>query len=101
MASGRGISMLNNLVNRHDVARLGRVTRRLEADRVLAKLRVPGQARVVEHWAHVDPSSTQWWAVPAVIKGWHRLMTGDPELPFPPYVPDKHLIPLRRRRGPP
>ena len=91
--------MLKNAVNRHDLDRLWRLTRRGQAGRALAKLRVRGTARVVEHWAQVDPSLTQWWAVPAVLERWNRLMTGDPALPFPEYVADRYLLPLGPRRG--
>lgn len=91
--------MLNNLVNRHDADRLLRKVRRLDLDPVLAKLRVRGEARVVEHWSRVDPSLTEWWAVPAVVRRWNRLMTGDPDLSFPEYVARRHFAPRRDLRG--
>ncbi|MEC3998835.1 hypothetical protein VSR01_37275 [Actinacidiphila sp. DG2A-62] len=83
--------MFNNLVNRHDADRLLRKVRRLELNPVVAKLRVRGGARVVEHWTEVEPSLTQWWAIPSVIRRWNRLMTGDPDLSFPRYVARAHF----------
>ncbi|MEU4653988.1 class I SAM-dependent methyltransferase [Streptomyces sp. NPDC023723] len=91
--------MLNNLVNRHDADRLLRKVRKLDLDPVLAKLRVRGGARVVQHWSRVDPSLTEWWAIPAVIKRWNLLMTGDPELSFPEYVAAEHFAPRTGLRG--
>lgn len=91
--------MLNNLVNRHDADRLLRKVRKLDLDPVLAKLRVRGGARVVQHWSQVDPSLTEWWAIPAVIKRWNLLMTGDAETPFPQYVAAKHFAPRTDLRG--
>lgn len=90
--------MLDNMVNRHDLERVWRLTRLGRTDRLLSKLRVRGTARVVEHWAELDPSRSQWWAVPAVVQRWNRLMTGDAAVPFPQYVADKYLLskwPLR------
>ncbi|MBE8470399.1 SAM-dependent methyltransferase [Streptomyces justiciae] len=91
--------MLNNLVNRHDADRLLRKVRKLELNPVLAKLRVRGGARVVQHWSQVDPSLTEWWAIPSVIKRWNLLMTGDAEVPFPQYVAAKHFAPRTDLRG--
>jgi 2-polyprenyl-3-methyl-5-hydroxy-6-metoxy-1,4-benzoquinol methylase len=91
--------MLNNLVNRHDADRLLRKVRKLELDRVLAKLRVRGGARVVQHWSQVDPSLTEWWAIPAVIERWNLLMTGDAATSFPQYVAAKHFAPRADLRG--
>ncbi|WP_405578401.1 class I SAM-dependent methyltransferase [Streptomyces sp. NBC_01190] len=85
--------MLNNLVNRHDADRLLRKVRRLELNPVVAKLRVRGGARVVEHWTEVEPSMTEWWAVPAVVKRWNLLMTGDADTSFPAHVASKHFAP--------
>ncbi|MEU9143566.1 class I SAM-dependent methyltransferase [Streptomyces sp. NPDC048349] len=91
--------MLNNLVNRHDADRLLRKVRRLELNPVLAKLRVRGGERVVRHWSRVDPSLTEWWAIPAVVKRWNLLMTGDPDTPFPDYVAAGHFAPRTDLRG--
>ena len=91
--------MLNNLVNRHDADRLLRKVRKLELNPVLAKLRVRGGARVVQHWSQVDPSLTEWWAIPSVIKRWNLLMTGDAEVSFPQYVAAKHFAPRTDLRG--
>jgi SAM-dependent methyltransferase len=91
--------MLNNLVNRHDADRLLRKVRRLELDPVLAKLRVRGGARVVQHWSRVDPSLTEWWAIPAVVRRWNLLMTGDPDTSFPDYVAAEHLAPRTGLHG--
>ncbi|WP_042364339.1 class I SAM-dependent methyltransferase [Streptacidiphilus neutrinimicus] len=85
--------MLNNLVNRHDADRLLRKVRRLDLDPVLAKLKVRGSRRVVEHWSEVEPSMTEWWAIPAVIRRWNHLMTGDADLTFPQYVARSHFAP--------
>ncbi|WP_328911709.1 MULTISPECIES: class I SAM-dependent methyltransferase [unclassified Streptomyces] len=91
--------MLNNLINRHDADRLMRKVRRLDLDPVLAKLRVRGGERVVAHWSRVEPSQTEWWAIPAVIKRWNTLMTGDPDTSFPQYVAREHFAPRRDLRG--
>lgn len=91
--------MLDNLVNRHDVERVWRLARRGQAGRALSKLRVRGAARVVEHWAQIDPSRTQWWAVPSVIQRWNLLMTGDAAVTFPQYVADKYLLKRQPARG--
>lgn len=91
--------MLGNVVNRHDLDRLWRLARRGQSGRALAKLRVHGAARVVEHWARIDPSLTQWWAIPAVVQRWNRLMTGDPALTFPRYVAETYLLPRGALRG--
>jgi 2-polyprenyl-3-methyl-5-hydroxy-6-metoxy-1,4-benzoquinol methylase len=91
--------MLNNLVNRHDADRLLRKARRLDLDPVLAKLKVRGSRRVVEHWSEVAPSMTEWWAIPAVIRRWNRLMTGDADLTFPQYVAREHFAPRRDLHG--
>jgi 2-polyprenyl-3-methyl-5-hydroxy-6-metoxy-1,4-benzoquinol methylase len=91
--------MLNNLINRHDADRLLRKVRKLDLEPVLAKLRVRGGARVVQHWSRVDPSLTEWWAIPAVIKRWNLLMTGDADTSFPEYVAAKHFAPRADLRG--
>jgi SAM-dependent methyltransferase len=91
--------VLNNLVNRHDADRLIRKVRRLELHPVVSKLRVRGGARVVEHWAEVAPSQTQWWAIPAVIKRWNVLMTGDRDTSFPDWVAREHFAPRGGLRG--
>lgn len=91
--------MLNNLVNRHDADRLLRKVRRLDVHPVVAKLRVRGGARVVEHWAEVEPSMTQWWAIPAVVRRWNLLMTGDPDTSFPSYVAREHFAPRKDLTG--
>jgi SAM-dependent methyltransferase len=91
--------VFNNLVNRHDADRLLRKVRRLELNPVVAKLRVRGGARVVEHWTEVEPSLTQWWAIPSVIRRWNRLMTGDPDLSFPRYAARAHFPPQGGLRG--
>src|SRR5882757_3773700 len=91
--------MLNNLVNRHDADRLLRKVRRLELHPVVAKVRVRGGARVVEHWTEVEPSMTQWWAIPSVVKRWNLLMTGDAGTSFPSYVAAKHFAPRDDLRG--
>jgi SAM-dependent methyltransferase len=91
--------VLNNLINRHDADRLLRKVRRLELNPVIAKLRVRGGARVVEHWAEVAPSTTEWWAIPAVIKRWNLLTTGDAETSFPAYVAAKHFAPRQDLHG--
>jgi 2-polyprenyl-3-methyl-5-hydroxy-6-metoxy-1,4-benzoquinol methylase len=91
--------MLNNLVNRHDADRLLRKVRKLDLDPVLAKLRVRGGARVVQHWSRVDPSLTEWWAIPAVVERWNLLMTGDADTSFPAYVAARHFAPRTGLRG--
>ena len=91
--------MLNNLINRHDADRLLRKVRKLDLDPVLAKLKVRGGARVVQHWSQVDPSLTEWWAIPAVIRRWNLLMTGDADTSFPEYVAAKHFAPRADLRG--
>lgn len=91
--------MLNNLINRHDADRLLRKVRRLDLDPVLAKLRVRGGARVVAHWSRVEPSQTEWWAIPAVVRRWNLLMTGDAGTTFPQYVAREHFAPRRDLRG--
>ncbi len=91
--------MLNNLVNRHDADRLMRKVRALELHPVVAKLKVRGGARVVEHWAQVEPSMTQWWAIPAVIARWNLLMTGDAGVSFPQHVAAAHFAPRTDLRG--
>ena len=91
--------MLNNLINRHDADRLVRKVRRLELEPVLAKFRVRGGARVVAHWSEVEPSMTQWWAIPAVIRRWNLLMTGDPDTTYPEYVAARHFAPRTDLRG--
>ncbi|WP_367319221.1 class I SAM-dependent methyltransferase [Streptomyces sp. HUAS ZL42] len=91
--------MLNNLINRHDADRLLRKVRKLDLDPVLAKLRVRGGERVVQHWSQVDPSLTEWWAIPEVIKRWNLLMTGDADTSFPQYVAAKHFAPRTDLRG--
>lgn len=91
--------MLNNLVNRHDADRLLRKVRKLELHPVVAKLKVRGGARVVEHWAQVEPSQTQWWAIPAVIRRWNLLMTGDAGTSFPSHVAARHFTPRVGLRG--
>jgi len=83
--------VFRNLVNRHDVTRLARKFQRLEAGRVLAKLRVRGQARVVAHWADIDPSLQEWWAIPAVQRRWNTFASGDPDVTFPMHVARTHL----------
>jgi 2-polyprenyl-3-methyl-5-hydroxy-6-metoxy-1,4-benzoquinol methylase len=83
--------VFRNLVNRHDVTRLTRKLRRLEAGRVLAKLRIRGQARVVAHWADIDPSMQEWWAIPAVQRRWNTFASGDPAVTFPMHVARTHL----------
>lgn len=91
--------MLNNLINRHDADRLLRKVRKLELNPVVSKLRVRGGARVVEHWAEVEPSMTQWWAIPSVVKRWNQLMTGDADTSFPAYVAREHFAPRKDLRG--
>jgi 2-polyprenyl-3-methyl-5-hydroxy-6-metoxy-1,4-benzoquinol methylase len=83
--------MFRNAVNRHDLVRLTRKLRRLEGGRVVAKLRVRGQARVVAHWADIDPSLQEWWAIPAVQRRWNTFGSGDPDVTFPMHVARTHL----------
>jgi ubiquinone/menaquinone biosynthesis C-methylase UbiE len=83
--------VFRNLVNRHDLTRLARKLKRLEGGRVLAKLRVRGRARVVEHWADIDPSWQEWWAIPAVQRRWNTFASGDPSVTFPAHVARTHL----------
>jgi 2-polyprenyl-3-methyl-5-hydroxy-6-metoxy-1,4-benzoquinol methylase len=83
--------VFNNLVNRHDVTRLTRKLSLLEGGRVLAKLRIRGQARVVAHWANIDPSMQEWWAIRAVQRRWNTFASGDPDVTFPMHVARKHL----------
>jgi 2-polyprenyl-3-methyl-5-hydroxy-6-metoxy-1,4-benzoquinol methylase len=62
-------------------------------------LRVRGGARVVQHWSRVDPSLTEWWAIPAVVERWNLLMTGDADTSFPAYVAARHFAPRTGLRG--
>jgi SAM-dependent methyltransferase len=94
-----GHSVLNNLVNRHDAYKVLRKVRRYDVNPVLAKLRVRGKERVVAHWSSVEPSLLEWWAVPAVIKRWNLLMTGDADTSFPAYVAREHLAPRQDLNG--
>lgn len=83
--------MFRNLVNRHDVTRLARKAQRLDGRGVLAKVQVRGQARVVAHWADIDASQREWWAIPAVQRRWNTFASGDPGVTFPRYVARTHL----------
>jgi 2-polyprenyl-3-methyl-5-hydroxy-6-metoxy-1,4-benzoquinol methylase len=83
--------VFGNLVNRHDATRLARKLQRLEGGRVMAKLRVRGQARVVAHWADIDPSMQEWWAIPAVQQRWNTFASGDRAVTFPMHVARTHL----------
>jgi 2-polyprenyl-3-methyl-5-hydroxy-6-metoxy-1,4-benzoquinol methylase len=83
--------VFRNYVNRYDATRLTRKLRKLEGGRVLAKVRVRGQARVVEHWADIDPSMQEWWAIPAVQRRWNTFASGDPDVTFPMHVARTHL----------
>jgi 2-polyprenyl-3-methyl-5-hydroxy-6-metoxy-1,4-benzoquinol methylase len=83
--------LFRNLVNRHDLTRLARRLGRLDGGRVLDKLRVRGRARVVAHWADVDPSRQEWWAIPAVQRRWNTFASGDPDVTFPMHVARTHL----------
>ncbi|MGE7432955.1 class I SAM-dependent methyltransferase [Kitasatospora sp. NPDC001175] len=83
--------MFNNLVNRHDVYRVGRKLRRGQLDRLVSKVRIRGTERVVAHWSAVDPSLQEWWAIPAVVRRWNTFASGDPEIGFPEYVADRWL----------
>ncbi|MQY14377.1 Trans-aconitate 2-methyltransferase [Streptomyces sp. RB5] len=92
--------MLGNLVNRHDAGRLLRKVGRRELNPVLSKLRIRGNRRVVEHWdARIDPSLTEWWAIPEVITRWNLLMTGSPSTTFPEYVASKYFAPRTDLHG--
>lgn len=91
--------MLNNLVNRHDAYKVMRKVRRYDVSPVLAKLRVRGKERVVAHWASVEPSLQEWWAVPEVIQRWNLLMAKDSDTPFPTYVAREHFAPRKDLRG--
>jgi 2-polyprenyl-3-methyl-5-hydroxy-6-metoxy-1,4-benzoquinol methylase len=83
--------MYRNLVNRYDVVRLARKLERMEAGRVLTKLRTRGRDRVVAHWSNVDPSTQEWWAIPAVQRRWNTFASGDPDVTFPMHVARTHL----------
>ncbi|AUG76349.1 SAM-dependent methyltransferase [Kitasatospora sp. MMS16-BH015] len=91
--------MFNNLVNRHDAARVGRKLRRGQLDKLVSKVRVRGTERVVEHWSAVDPSLQEWWAVPQVVRRWNTFASGDPAVGFPQHVADKWLAGRGRLRA--
>jgi 2-polyprenyl-3-methyl-5-hydroxy-6-metoxy-1,4-benzoquinol methylase len=78
--------MLGNRVNRHDAARVARKLSRGQAGHILEKVRIRGTDRVVAHWAAVDPSLQQWWAIPQVEKRWNTFASGDPAVSFPEHV---------------
>ncbi|WP_152626605.1 class I SAM-dependent methyltransferase [Streptacidiphilus carbonis] len=86
-------------MNRHDAYKVMRKVRRYDVSPVLAKLRVRGKERVVAHWASVEPSLQEWWAVPEVIRRWNLLMSHDTATPFPSYVARQYFAPRTDLRG--
>jgi len=63
---------------------------------LLSKLNPSGLARTQGTFDDPGLQTANWWIVPAVRARWNAKITGDPALPYEPYVVEKYL---RGRRG--
>ena len=78
--------MLQNAVNRHDVARLARKLSRGQLRRVAGKLRMRSTDRVVANWSDLRRPPDQWWDIPEMHRRWSTFASGDPDVSFPQHV---------------
>lgn len=78
--------MFNGLVNLHDFVVLAEKLRARGAGRIIAKLTNGKAGRVRKTWEHTAGAPTHWWDIPAVVRRWNRLITGDPDLDTYTYV---------------
>ncbi len=85
--------MLDNLVNRHDAARLRRKLTSGDLGAVVAKLRgtCVSTERVVREGNTTDREPTQWFSIPAVRRRWNLLVSGDEQVDAPAYLAATYL----------
>jgi 2-polyprenyl-3-methyl-5-hydroxy-6-metoxy-1,4-benzoquinol methylase len=83
--------VLGNLINHHDVVRVGRKLRQGQVTRIVDKVRIRGADRVVDHWSVIDRAAQEWWEIPAVRRRWNTFASGTPETSFAQHVVDKWL----------
>ncbi len=83
--------MLDNLVNRHDAARLRRKLTSGDLGAVVAKLRGTSTERVVREGNTTDREPTQWFSIPAVRRRWNLLVSGDEQVDAPAYLAATYL----------
>lgn len=83
--------MLNNAVNRHDLARVAHFWRRGEFWSIVRRLTMSRTERVSSTWADAAPPQTNWWNLPYFEERWNRLASGDPAVDHFSYFAARHL----------
>ena len=83
--------MFNNLVNAGDFIRLYEKFRQGYGTRILSMFNRERMGRVKAAWQHTGHPPKHWGSIPAVKRRWNALITGDSDLPPPPYVARKYF----------
>lgn len=69
--------MFNGLINLYDFVVLAERLYTMGPGRIASKLARGSRARVAATWARTESRSSNWWEIPAVVRRWNRLITGD------------------------
>jgi ubiquinone/menaquinone biosynthesis C-methylase UbiE len=83
--------VLNNVVNRYDVAHVVQFARRGELTVVARRLIAPQSERVRETWSDPAPPPTNWWDLPYFEHRWNLLASGDPAVDHVTSIASRHL----------
>ena len=85
--------MLNNLVNLDDLTDLFKKIRQNPhiVSRLFRSLKQSKHERTKTAWAYTYNPQQDWFAIPAVLKRWNELISGDPDVDYRHYVAQKYL----------
>lgn len=84
-------SLLQNLVNIHDVPLLIEKVRQGQFKKILSKVFRGRVKRLINSWNHVENPPKNWWDIPEVMERWNLMLTGDPGTDYFSFFLDKHF----------
>lgn len=91
--------MFNNLINKYDFIRVLEKIRQGYFHKILYKLTSGKLGRVKESWQHTETNQSNWWDVPAIIKRWNFLITGNSDVTPHEYFSIKYFAQKKNIRG--
>ena len=84
-------TMLNGLINLHDVTLLASKLRERGGRGMLAMIAGGRRRRIEDTWAHHARAPRSWWDIEQVRRRWNAMITGDPDIDPHRYVAAKYL----------
>lgn len=93
--------MIKNYINIYDFYKVFEIICRNPQKfmNIISRLPLSKMMKVKATWSSAQEDKSNWWDVPAVMKRWNYLITGDEQVDYCDYIAGKYLIDKKSLRG--